>query len=367
MSLKEKWNELDKQKKILVGVGSAVAIAAVGAGVVSATMINSEVPNKNQSRTVDETERANKSVRSERDEKDDKLDDKNKDDKDLDVNEKEDAKVDENKQDNEKKDKEVAINENNSESKATQRSSQSLGNTPTATVKVQKSSNTGSTSNSNNSSNNKKQDTVTTKTTTVTESIPFETQYQNDPNLEKGKEVVVQNGQNGTRTITYKETYVNGKLTNKEQISSKVTKNPVNKIVKRGTKEQSASLLPASQAKSILQSSPLKSSADGTQFYYVDTEYPEVIRVFVGGNNVTKIMWNPMAYNTRNVSKQELVELLGADYAEEVYQYNKKVRSEIESAVRAAANAVYGSGTSKANQLYSQIINTLSQHKTFTF
>ena len=124
---------------------------------------------------------------------------------------------------------------------------------------------------------------------------------------------------------------------------------------------------PMSYVISTLRNSPLKSSADGTQFYYVDTEYPEVIRVFVDGNNVTKIMWNPMAYNTRNVSKQELVELLGADYAEEVYQYNKKVRSEIESAVRAAANAVYGSGTSKANQLYSQIINTLSQHKTFTF
>ena len=204
-------------------------------------------------------------------------------------------------------------------------------------------------------------DVITTKTVTETETIPFETEYQNDPNLEKGKQVVVQEGKNGVKTITYEETYINGELTNKKQISTKITKEPVKKIVKVGTKETTP------QAKSILQNSPLKSSADGTQFYYVDTEYPEVIRVFVDGNNVTKIMWNPMAYNTRNVSKQELVELLGADYAEEVYQYNKKVRSEIESAVRAAANAVYGSGTSKANQLYNQIINTLSQHKTFTF
>src|SRR5690606_17111807 len=76
---------------------------------------------------------------------------------------------------------------------------------------------------------------TTTKTTTATEFIPYR---QNDPSLEKGKEVVAQLGQNGIKTITYEETYVNGKLSSKEQIASQITKQPVNQIIKVGTKEQ---------------------------------------------------------------------------------------------------------------------------------
>lgn len=77
---------------------------------------------------------------------------------------------------------------------------------------------------------------VTTKETTSTESISFNTIKKNDSSLEKGKTIVVQEGQNGARTITYKETYKDGKLTSKEKISSEVTKQPVDKIIKVGTK-----------------------------------------------------------------------------------------------------------------------------------
>ena len=80
-------------------------------------------------------------------------------------------------------------------------------------------------------------DVVTTKTVTETEIIPFEIRYENDPNLEQGKQVVVQEGHDGVRTITYEETYTNGELTNRKQVSSTVTKNPVDKVVKVGTKE----------------------------------------------------------------------------------------------------------------------------------
>lgn len=78
---------------------------------------------------------------------------------------------------------------------------------------------------------------VTTKTETKTESIAFQTVRQDDPTLEKGKEVVAQNGVNGTRTITYTVTYTDGKETGRTVASDKVTKDPVNQIIKVGTKE----------------------------------------------------------------------------------------------------------------------------------
>ena len=78
---------------------------------------------------------------------------------------------------------------------------------------------------------------VTTKTETKTESIAFKTVRQDDPTLEKGKEVVAQNGVNGTRTITYTVTYTDGKETGRTVASDKVTKEPVNQIIKVGTKE----------------------------------------------------------------------------------------------------------------------------------
>lgn len=67
------------------------------------------------------------------------------------------------------------------------------------------------------------------------------------------------------------------------------------------------------------------------------------------GNRVTAINWNATPYKSRNVSKQELVDILGPEEGAYEYEYAQKVRRNIEKAVRAAANAVYGSGTSQAN------------------
>lgn len=78
---------------------------------------------------------------------------------------------------------------------------------------------------------------ITTKTTTSSESISFDTIEEKDSSLEKGKTKVIQEGQKGVRTITYKETYSNGKLASKKEISSEVTKQPVDKIINVGTKE----------------------------------------------------------------------------------------------------------------------------------
>lgn len=82
-----------------------------------------------------------------------------------------------------------------------------------------------------------KGDEITTKITTVTETIEFKTVEVNDPNLPEGEKYKDsdQKPENGKREITYEETYKNGKLVDKKEIDSKVTKKPKNLIVKVGT------------------------------------------------------------------------------------------------------------------------------------
>lgn len=77
---------------------------------------------------------------------------------------------------------------------------------------------------------------VTTKNETTTEPIKFQTSRVDDPNLEKGQEVVRQEGKNGTREIVTQITYTDGKETSRKVISNTVTVQPVNKIIAVGTK-----------------------------------------------------------------------------------------------------------------------------------
>ena len=78
---------------------------------------------------------------------------------------------------------------------------------------------------------------VTTETATETESIPFETEKVENPDLEKGTERVKREGVNGVKTITYEITKTNGVETARVKKSEVVTTEPVNKIIEVGTKE----------------------------------------------------------------------------------------------------------------------------------
>lgn len=79
--------------------------------------------------------------------------------------------------------------------------------------------------------------TLGTKPTVVTEEIPVTTTYTDDPTLEKGKEVVVTEGEAGSKeTVTrYTVNKDTGKIT--ETTSVRTTKEMVPRVVKRGTKE----------------------------------------------------------------------------------------------------------------------------------
>ncbi|HFU4117242.1 TPA: ZmpA/ZmpB/ZmpC family metallo-endopeptidase [Streptococcus suis] len=78
---------------------------------------------------------------------------------------------------------------------------------------------------------------ISEKTVTKTEVIAFETQTVENPDLAEGTEKVVQEGQNGERTITIKQTIVDGQVLKEEEVSSEITKTATPKIIEIGTKK----------------------------------------------------------------------------------------------------------------------------------
>ena len=65
--------------------------------------------------------------------------------------------------------------------------------------------------------------------------LEFITKYKNNASLPKGTLQVTQEGRKGKQQITTKKTYENDQLINEEQVSAKITKAAVNKIVEVGT------------------------------------------------------------------------------------------------------------------------------------
>ena len=81
----------------------------------------------------------------------------------------------------------------------------------------------------NNTKNMQKEEYIKEETT-----LEYITKYQQNTNLSKGKIQVVQEGREGIQEITKKRIYENGELKEEKQVSSKVTKAAVNKIVEIG-------------------------------------------------------------------------------------------------------------------------------------
>ncbi|MDF2961902.1 MAG: hypothetical protein K0S39_3637 [Paenibacillus sp.] len=77
---------------------------------------------------------------------------------------------------------------------------------------------------------------VKKETEEVTEAIAFDVEKKNDPQLVKGKEQVVQEGQEGLLLKTKEKLFEDGKLVSEQVVEEKVKSESVNKIVAIGTK-----------------------------------------------------------------------------------------------------------------------------------
>lgn len=92
--------------------------------------------------------------------------------------------------------------------------------------------------------NSKLKDKMTIKVIDITKKIekecidiPYDTQIIEDENIEKGKTQIDTYGQNGKKELLYETVYHDGKLVEKKLSKEIILKDPINKIVKKGTNE----------------------------------------------------------------------------------------------------------------------------------
>ena len=111
-------------------------------------------------------------------------------------------------------------------------------------------------------------DRVEYKEEVYTETIKYSTEVQTDNSMKLGESKVTQKGKNGKKEITYKIKIVNGKEVSKEKTGENVIKEPVNKIVVKGTKKSQK--ISAADAKKIAENY-WKSSGSGNVVVVNDT------------------------------------------------------------------------------------------------
>ena len=102
-------------------------------------------------------------------------------------------------------------------------------------------------------------------TDVVEEPISYETIKRTDPSLEKGKEKIITEGQEGLISKTYELTRENGKIISKELVSEKTVQEKVDQVVAIGTKEKKATVTKVS--------SPSTSSSSAEEYHVTATAY----------------------------------------------------------------------------------------------
>ncbi|MCQ8210944.1 G5 domain-containing protein, partial [Cutibacterium acnes subsp. acnes] len=75
-------------------------------------------------------------------------------------------------------------------------------------------------------------------TSTTTNPVPFNTTFVADPNLPVGEQVVDKQGVNGVDTITSTQEIKDGKPVDEPTITTERTKEPVDAVVRVGTKTE---------------------------------------------------------------------------------------------------------------------------------
>lgn len=73
---------------------------------------------------------------------------------------------------------------------------------------------------------------------TETNTIPFQTTEEENPNADKGTKTVVQEGTDGEESIKFEVKYKNGEKISKKEISRSITSNPTSRIISVGTKQE---------------------------------------------------------------------------------------------------------------------------------
>lgn len=105
---------------------------------------------------------------------------------------------------------------------------------------------------------------VETTEVTEEETVEYETTYENDDSLEKGKTKTDTEGENGVASVTYEVTTENGEEVDKTEINREVTEEPTNAVVLRGTKEEEPEPEPSTSSDSSSSESSSSDSSDSS-------------------------------------------------------------------------------------------------------
>ncbi len=135
---------------------------------------------------------------------------------------------------------------------------------------------------------------VTEKTIKENKEIPFEVNIVEDKNILKGETKVEVEGQPGNNELLYKITYHNGKQVEKKFIEEVVLTEPVDKVIKKGTKVELQ--VASSRGESIRANSTSysnNSSKSNSSSSNSNRKHISVVATAYTGNSITSTGINP--------------------------------------------------------------------------
>lgn len=122
--------------------------------------------------------------------------------------------------------------------------------------------------------------------------------------------------------------------------------------------EPAPKYLSASEAEKILESSGMFRKVGNKYIYAWDDLGYLILEIRMGDNHVKSVYYDSTLYTSfKGDSLERLIEDNGEEQGRIEYEFQQQWLRNIESAVRVAANAVYGVGTTQANAFYSEMIN----------
>jgi|HigsolmetaAR206D_1030411.scaffolds.fasta_scaffold00003_125 hypothetical protein len=315
----KKWGELDKKKKVILGIGTAVVAVAAGTGI-SAAVLGGEPAKDAKAMTKTNTHSTSGK-------------DKNKSTgktsgKDTKADTKKTTTAKAKKTGKTTHDKKTVTKTENKNGKTKTVTKTTGSKTPKATVKVKSSKGSSSTASKSSTGSSSKKSTSSKSGSTHTTT---------------------------KHTVAKHTTSTSKPSTRPSTTASKPSTRPSTTASKPST-SSSTTYLSASQANQILSGSGLFKKS-GNEYYMVNSWGIDMLKVTVGSNHVTRVFFDGREYySIKAASKQDYIDALGQKRGEEEYAKGREELREIESAIRAAANAVYGPGNSKANALYNEIL-----------
>lgn len=140
---------------------------------------------------------------------------------------------------------------------------------------------------------------TTTKEVKVNETIKFTTKEVKTDTLYVGERKVQTSGVNGTKEVTYKVTYVDGKETKRDYVSEKITKQPVAEVVNVGTKSKPANQNTTTKRITEQQTVAFKTVESNSDQYEVGT-----VKRTEGQNGINEVTIEITMVNGKEVSRK---------------------------------------------------------------